>query len=304
MKTTIETTIEANMKSPIKDKKQPHHNVMINNHIKTKTWLFVPATRIDRVAKAFVSGADAVIVDLEDAVACEDKTQARDSVKSYYDEQDNVQNPRPIWLRINKAGSDEYKKDLELCQQLPNLAGVVLAKAEQASDIEAVYQATNLSVIALIESALGLYQIDEMAKASGLLTFSYGFSDLCNDLGVTVGTPAADIIANQIRYQLILTATVHQLLAPIDTVYPDFKDDEGLSATVQLWSQMGMSGMLCIHPKQVATVQASLQPTESELSFAKQVLEEYDRSGQAVFKIAGQMVDAPVIERCRQLLSG
>lgn len=299
----MKATIEATMKNPIKDKKQPRHNAVVNSYINTKTWLFVPATRIDRVAKAFASGADAVIVDLEDAVACEYKAQARESVKSYYDKQDNLQNLQPIWLRINKAGSDEYKKDLELCQQLPNLAGVILAKAEQASDIEAVYQTTDLSVIALIESALGLYQIDEMAKASGLLTFSYGFLDLCNDLGVTVGTPAADIIANQIRYQLILTARVQQLLAPIDTVYPDFKDDEGLNARVQLWSQMGMSGMLCIHPKQVATVQASLQPTESELSFAKLVLEEYDRSGQAVFKVAGQMVDAPVIERCRQLLS-
>ena len=302
IETTIETTIKATMKNPIRDKKQPHHNAVVNSYINTKTWLFVPATRIDRVAKAFASGADAVIVDLEDAVACEDKAQARESVKSYYDEQDNLQNLQPIWLRINKAGSDDYKKDVALCQQLPNLAGVVLAKAEQASDIEAVYQATGLSVIALIESALGLYQIDEMAKASGLLTFSYGFLDLCNDLGVTVGTSAADIIANQIRYQLILTATVNHLLAPIDTVYPDFKDDKGLSARVMLWAQMGMSGMLCIHPKQVTTVQASLQPTESELSFAKLVLEEYDKSGQAVFKIAGQMVDVPVIERCRQLL--
>ena len=298
MKATIETT----MKNPIKDKKQPHHNAVVNSYINTKTWLFVPATRIDRVAKAFASGADAVIVDLEDAVACEDKVQARESIKNYYNEQDNLQNLQPIWLRINKAGSDECKKDLALCQQLPNLAGVILAKAEQASDIEAVYQATGLSVIALIESALGLHQVEAMAKASGLLTFSYGFLDLCNDLGVTVGTPAADIIANQIRYQLILTATVNQLLAPIDTVYTDFNDDKGLGQRVQLWSQMGLSGMLCIHPKQVATVQASLQPTESELSFAKLVLEEYDRSGQAVFKVAGQMVDAPVIERCRQLL--
>ena len=264
-----------------------------------KTWLFVPATRIDRVGKAFASGTDAVIVDLEDAVATTDKVQARKDLQVYY----NSQAYQPIWVRINKAGSEEFFKDVVLCQKMPNLAGVLLAKAEQASDIENAHNMTGLPVIALIETALGLYQIDSMAKSAGLLAFSYGFLDLCNDLQVHVGTAAADVIANQIRYQLLLTSKVHQLLAPIDTVYTDFNDGKGLGQRVQLWSQMGMSGMLCIHPKQVSTVKQSLQPTNADIEFARRVIEEYERSGQAVFKIAGQMVDAPVIERCRQLLS-
>lgn len=269
------------------------------NVANTKTWLFVPATRIDRVSKAFASGADAVIVDLEDAVAQADKAQARDSLKNYHDSADY----QGVWVRINKAGSDEFAKDVQLCQQLPNLAGVILSKAEQAADIEYIHHLTGLSVIALIENAVGLHQVDAMAKASGLVTFSYGFLDLCNDLGVKVGTPAADIVANQIRYQLILTSKINQLSPPIDTVYPDFNDAEGLSARVQLWSQMGMSGMLCIHPKQVAIVQNALQPTDAEIEFARRVVEEYQRSGQAVFKVDGEMVDAPVIQRCVQLLA-
>lgn len=271
---------------------------IIKHFTNIKTWLFVPATRIDRVAKAFASGADAVIVDLEDAVAPEDKAKAREALQLYYDSADY----QPIWLRINKAGSDEYKKDVVLCQQMPNLAGVLLAKAEQAADIEYVHQLTDLPVIALIETALGLYQIDNMAKAKGLAAFSYGFLDLCNDMYVQVGTKAADIVTNQIRYQLILTSKVHQLLAPIDTVYTDFNDDKGLGQRVQLWSQMGMSGMLCVHPKQVAIVKQSLQPTEEELLFAQRVVDEYERSGQAIFRIDGEMVDAPVIARARQLL--
>lgn len=205
-------------------------------------------------------------------------------------------------MRINKAGSDEFAKDVQLCQQLSNLAGVILSKAEQAIDIEQFYQRTGLPVIALIESAIGLSQVDAMAKASGLVAFSYGFLDLCNDLRVQVGTPAADIVANQIRYQLILTSKINQLSPPIDTVYPDFNDSDGLSARVQLWSQMGMSGMLCIHPKQVAIVQQALKPTAAEIEFAQRVVEEYQRSGQAVFKVDGEMVDAPVIQRCMELL--
>ncbi len=271
---------------------------IINRFTNAKTWLFVPAIRIDRVAKAFASGADAVIVDLEDAVSGVDKAEARKALRSYYDSNDY----HPIWVRINQTGSTDFEEDLKICQQMPNLAGLILPKAEQAADIEQLHHAIGLPIIALIETALGLYQIDSIAKASGLLTFSYGFLDLCNDLQVQVGTAAADIIANQIRYQLLLTSKVHSLLAPIDTVYTDFNDDEGLSQRVQLWSQMGMSGMLCIHPKQVAVVQQSLQPTDDEIDFAKRVLEEYEQSGQAVFKIDGNMVDAPVIERCRQLL--
>ena len=269
-----------------------------NDFNNIKTWLFVPATRIDRVAKAFASGSDAVIVDLEDAVAGVDKAEARKALRSYYDSNDY----QPIWVRINQAGSEYFEEDLKICQQMPNLAGLILPKAEQAADIEKVHHATGLPIMALIETALGLYQIDSMAKSSGLLAFSYGFLDLCNDLQVQVGTAAADIIANQIRYQLSLTSKVHQLLAPIDTVYTDFNDDEGLSQRVQLWSQMGLSGMLCIHPKQVAVVQQSLQPTDAEIDFARRVVEKYQHSEQAVFKIDGNMVDAPVIERCRQLL--
>ncbi|MEZ7503516.1 CoA ester lyase [Psychrobacter sp. Arc29] len=277
-------------------------NHQINTISHNKTWLFVPATRIDRIEKAFASGADAVIVDLEDAVAKQDKAKAREALKNYYDDQNAKQTYRPIWLRINKAGSEEFFKDIVVCQQMPNLAGVLLAKAEQVADIESIHQLTNLPIIALIESAIGLYQIGDMAKAVGLVAFSYGFLDLCNDLQVQVGMPSADIIANQIRYQLILTSKVHQLSPPIDTIYPDFKDGVGLSNRVNLWSQMGMSGMLCIHPKQVAVVQQTLQPTDEALLFAQRVIEEYERSGQAVFKIDGEMVDAPVIARSRQLL--
>lgn len=263
------------------------------------TWLFVPATKIERVAKAFASGADAVIVDLEDAVAQVDKAQARDALQQYYDSADY----QPVWVRINQAGSTDYVEDMKLCEQMPNLAGIILPKAERAADIEYIHHLSGLSVIALVESAVGLHQLNIMASASGLVAFSYGFLDLCNDVQVQVGTAAADIIANQIRYQLLISSKVHQLSAPIDTVYPEFNNIEGLSQRVKLWSQMGMSGMLCIHPKQVATVQESLRPSDADIDFAKCVIAEYERTGKAVFKVEGNMIDAPVIERCYQLLS-
>lgn len=274
------------------------HHPLVSIH-STKTWLFVPATKLTLIAKAFASGADAVIVDLEDTVAQKDKASARAALSAHYHSKDY----QPIWLRLNKAGTEAFTDDLALCQQLPKLAGVILSKAEQAADIESLYQATGLPVIALIETALGLSQLQAMAKATGLVAFSYGFLDLCHDLGVQVETPAADIVANQIRYQLVVTSKAQQLSAPIDSVYPNFNDEKGLFERVKLWSQMGLSGMLCIHPKQVATVRQALKPTAAALDFAKRVLAEYEHSGQAVFQIDAQMIDAPVIERCRLLVA-
>ena len=272
--------------------------VMSVSFSNTHTWLFVPATKIERVEKAFVSGADAVIVDLEDAVSQTDKPQAREALQEYYASKEY----QPVWVRINQAGSADFIEDIKICQKMPHLAGIILSKAEHASDIDHTHRCTGLSVIALVESAFGLYNLDAMASASGLVAFSYGFLDLCNDLHTQVSTAAADIIANQIRYKLLVISKVHQLLAPIDTIYPDFNDNKGLSQRVQLWSQMGMSGMLCIHPKQVNTVNKSLQPADADLEFAKRVVEEYERTGKAVFKIDGNMIDAPVIQRCLQLL--
>ncbi|WP_230661093.1 HpcH/HpaI aldolase/citrate lyase family protein [Psychrobacter sp. I-STPA10] len=266
------------------------------------TWLFVPASKIERVPKAFASGAGAVIVDLEDAVAMAEKPQARQALLDYY-QSDANDKYQPVWVRINQADSDEFAKDIELCQQMPNLAGIILPKAEHKHDIEQVHNRTKLPMIALVESALGLHQLDDMAQATGLVAFSYGFLDLCNDVGVQVDTPSAEIFANQVRYQLLITSKVHGLSAPIDTIYPDFNDADGLASRVQLWSQMGLSGMLCIHPKQVAVVQEALAPTQTELDFAKKVVDEYQHSGKAVFQIEGQMVDMPVIKRCQQLLA-
>lgn len=273
-----------------------------------KTWLFVPASKIERVPKAFASGAEAVIVDLEDAVAMADKPQARQALLDYC-VSDASEERQSVWVRINSAQAssdienDEFIKDINICQKIPNLAGIILPKAEQKSAIEQVHNATKLPVIALVESALGLYQLDTMAQAKGLHAFSYGFLDLCNDVGVQVDTPSAQIFANQVRYQLLIISKAHGLCAPIDTIYPNFNDAKGLASRVQLWSQMGLSGMLCIHPKQVVVVHESLAPTQAELDFAKKVVEEYQSSGKAVFQIEGQMVDMPVIKRCQQLLA-
>lgn len=264
-----------------------------------RTWLFVPATRLERIAKAFAKGADAVIVDLEDTVDPHDKALARQGLHNYYDSGKQ----RAVWVRINQAGTADFEEDIKLCRQLPQLAGVVLAKAEQATDVDYLHRATSLPIIALIESAKGLYQLDSLAKASGISALSYGFLDLCHDLNVQVGTPAAEMIANQIRYQLLVASKVHKLWPPIDTIYPDFKDNEGLSQRVEQWSTLGMSGMLCIHPNQIEIINQVCEPSKAQIEFAKKVVMEYECSDQAVFQIEGMMIDAPVIERCRQLLA-
>lgn len=276
-----------------------------------RSWLFVPGTRLELVPKALAKGADAVIIDIEDSVAAAEKASVRQALLAYFDichqqgakeDQERLSTQR-LWLRINPAHSLDFGHDLDLCQQLPSLAGVVLAKAQSKADIDSCYNGAGLPVIAQIESAKGLYQLDHLCQAEGLVAFSYGILDICHDLNVQVGTPAADIIANQIRYQLLVASKVYDLWPPIDSIYPDFNDNAGLQKRVETWSALGMSGMLCIHPNQIDIVNQACEPTEAQINFAKKVVAEHERSGQAVFQVDGMMVDAPVIERCRQLLA-
>lgn len=263
-----------------------------------RTWLFVPADKIDKVPKAFASGADQIIVDLEDAVAKKDKQQARDNLYHY----DCQNESKPIWIRINQTQSQHFLSDIEMCQRLNKISGILLPKTESANDIKTSHHLTNLPIIGLIETAKGLHHLNDIAQAQGLLALSYGFLDICHELNVQPNTPSADIIANQIRYQLLLTSKVHQLVPPIDSVYPDFHDDLGLQQRVQLWSNMGMSGMLCIHPKQISTVHQSLIYDIKDIEFAHQVVNTYQQTGKAAFQIDGQMVDLPVIRKCEMLL--
>lgn len=262
------------------------------------TFLFVPAITIERVAKAFERGAEAVIVDLEDAVSEDVKQQSRQNVIDYA----NAADSQPIWVRVNGSQSNWQAKDLDTLKALPNIAGIVLPKVEKATDIESVRHALGKPIIALIETPLGMANVADIAASHGLTALSYGFLDICEQLGVNANSEAGQALANQLRYQLLLHSKINGLTPPIECVYPPFNDYEGLTKRVRWWADMGFSGMLCIHPNQVSVVHEHVKPTPAQLDFAKQVVNTWQTTGKAAFAIDGEMVDTPVIKQAERLL--
>lgn len=273
------------------------------NPLTPSSYLFVPAINIERVAKAFARGADAVIVDLEDAVSDTVKHQSRGNLVNYLKQMD----AQPVWVRINAASSLHQQTDIDLLKSLPidalsKVIGVVLPKVEAATEIDRVRHALAKPMIALIETPTGMAAIAQIASAAGLTALSYGFLDICEKLGVRADSKAGQMVANQIRYQLSLHSALNGLLPPIECVYPPFNDDDGLTQRVNWWRDLGFSGMLCIHPNQVAIVNQLAKPSEAQLDFAKKVVAHFDATGLAAFAIDGQMVDTPVIVQAQKLI--
>lgn len=272
---------------------------MTPSSLPLRSLLFVPATRLERIEKAINSGADAVVVDWEDAVSDEHKAAARTATLAYLATQSAIK----VWVRINAAHSLQHADDVRACQHSAGIVGILLPKAEHAADITAIAQTTNKPIIALIETPMGLIQLPELARAHGLHRLSFGALDLAHGLGATPNTQGGDSIMDQVRFQLVLHSQVNALASPIDTVYPDFNDEEGLSHRVAHWQQMGLGGMLCIHPRQINPVHARLRPSADLLAWAEAVVAQADAQGAAAFQLNGEMIDAPVIARARRLLT-
>lgn len=259
--------------------------------------LFVPANRPERIPKALGSGADIVIVDLEDAVAPEAKPEARRALEAFLDQAPE----KAVWVRINAADTADFDADLALCRDRPGIAGLVVPKAETT---EALAQAgtLGLALMPLIESARGLQALPELARSPGVVQLSFGALDLGLDLGIEPGSEGGDWILNQARYQLLLQSRLAGLAAPIETVHPEFRDMAVVERAAGLAVEMGFSGMLCIHPRQVAVVNDAFQPTVDQLAWATRVLEAAERDAGAG-QIDGQMIDAPVMARARRLIA-
>ena len=263
-----------------------------------RSFLFVPASRPERLPKAFAAGADAVVADWEDAVSAAQKAEARRNMAEHAADESHP----PVWLRINAAGSAEYAADVAAAAALPRLAGILLPKAEHAADIEALHRATRKPVMPVLETARGLLNLPQIAAAEGVQMLTYGCLDFAHDVGLRADGAMAETFFDHIRLQLLLHSAANNLQQPLDTVFPDFKNAEALQKRVARWRDLGMGGMLCIHPSQIAVVHETLRPKGAELDFARRVLAEHERGGAAAFQLDGKMVDMPVILAARELV--
>lgn len=260
--------------------------------------LFVPGSRPERFSKALAAGADAVIIDLEDAVEQEQKPQAREHIRAFAESNPDLR----FMVRVNDATTPWFDDDLALCASLPGVFAVVLPKAEYSSQIKQAAD-TGKAVLPIVESPQGVLALGELAASPGVTRLSFGSLDLMLELGTTGDTPAAHTLLEHVRCQILLHSAVHGLAQPLDGVYPDFSDAQGLQQHALHIKNMGFAGMLCIHPVQIDPIHAAFLPSDAEQDWARRVIDIADSTGSSAFQLDGKMVDVPVIERARRILA-
>lgn len=258
----------------------------------SRSWLFVPGTRPDRFSKAQASGADRVILDLEDSVALSDKNDARESVANGLDAQ------RPTFVRINAFDTVHFEQDIELVTH-PGLRGFMVPKAENlpAPLVESCLLHHKV-LVPLVETALGFSNIEAIARTPAVERLAFGSIDFQLDLEID-GDEALDTF----RSRFALISRLVGLAAPVDGVTMEIKDPDVVRRDAQRARRFGFGGKLCIHPAQVAIVNEAMSPSEAQLTWARAIIAAAERNTNGVFELDGKMIDKPVIARARRWLS-
>ena len=264
-----------------------------------RSFLFVPGNRPERFPKALASGADAVIIDLEDAVPLDAKDTARSVLLSAWTDLDAAERAR-LMVRVNPAGTPWHEADLAAVASLTGLGALMLPKAENAQQVEQAFRTSSKRVLPLIESAEGVGQMDAIARAAGTLRLGLGHIDLQADLGVRCGPDEAELAP--VRLAMVVASRRAGLPAPVDGVTTATQDAEVLAVDAQRSRRFGFGAKLCIHPAQVAGVHQALAPTQAECDWARRVLAAEVAAGGGAFSVDGKMVDPPVLLLARSLL--
>ncbi len=261
--------------------------------------LYVPGDRPDRFDKAARSGADAIIIDLEDSVAPDRKAMARSATSEYLATPPHC----PVVVRINESGTPWYAADLAMSIGVPNLSGIRLPKAEIAAQIE---DASNRSggrrVQAVVETALGVENLLEIASAPATASVSLGEADLRSALGIT----AADGL-DWIRARLVVAASAAGLPPPMMSVWTSLADPAGLAVSCTEGRARGFVGRAAIHPSQVPVIREAFAPTADQLRGAREVLSALDtaaaRSSGVAVLADGRMIDGAMRRAAERLLA-
>lgn len=261
-----------------------------------RSYLFVPGNRPERFARAFASGAHAVILDLEDAVPAAGKAAAREAVARALG---GTPPSCPVLIRINGVASEWFRDDLALCG-LPGVAGVVLPKAERPEDLALLASAAcSPALLPLIETAQGIANAAALARAPRVQRLVFGSIDFKLDLGIE--GDHEELL--YFRSQLVLASRLAGLAAPVDGVTVALDDEALLSCDTLRARRLGFGAKLCIHPRQLDTVHGCFRPSEEETDWARRVVAAAQAADGAAVALDGRMVDRPVILKAQQILN-
>lgn len=276
------------------------HGSNIDVVAKATTMLFVPGDRPDRFVKAHQSGADLIIIDLEDAVAPENKSRALDeAVAALTTEAESLPGGRLTALvRIDGDHSAVQLAALRRVAQSPGngLLGVMVPKAESAKQMSEAIAAlpSGLGIVALVESAKGLINAHEIASVPGVTRLGFGAVDFGVDVDAT-----HERVLDYARAQIVVASTAAGVAAPVDSPSLSIKDTEIVSADALRAREFGFGGKLCIHPAQVELVASSFAPSAEQIAWAHKVVELEGGAAQ----LDGAMIDKPVVDRAKRILA-
>ncbi|KAA6431229.1 CoA ester lyase [Agrococcus sediminis] len=250
--------------------------------------LYVPGDRPDRFAKAVASGADIVILDLEDAVAHDRKARARQAVVAFLEERGAA------GLQVRIGGLEDLESlaahDVEL--RVPKVRG--------PEDLDAVVDRLGAArrLHAIVEDAAGIGQLEEIAAHPAVVSVALGESDLRSDLGAS--SPA---MLEHLRIRLVLAVRAAGLPAPLMSVYSAIADLEGLEADSRSGAALGFGGRTAVHPAQIAPIRRAFAPSAGEVAWAEEVLAALDSAAGVTTLADGQMVDEAMRRRAERILA-
>jgi len=268
-----------------------------------RSWLFVPADSERKILHALDSAADAIIFDLEDSVVPGQKAAARAILKEL---PERAGGPA-WWVRINPLGSEHHKEDLTLLAR-PDIAGIVLPKAESGADIKQLAHRTgNVPIHAIVtETAASLFGLlSYRDPGSPLAAMSWGAEDLSAALGAAskYDTDGALSFTYRLARSLCLAGAAAAGVQPVDGVFADFRDEAGLRAEAEAAAREGFTGKLAIHPAQVAAINAAFTPSADDVAHARTIVAAFETQPDAgVLSVDGKMVDRPHLVQARRIL--
>lgn len=276
-----------------------------------RSMLFVPGNHGRRIEKAFASEADAVIIDLEDAVPASEKEATRDAVRRALD------TPRHglVYVRVNDVSTRWAFGDIRACV-CERLDGIVLPKTESAEEVRKVdwligetereldLPAGKLDLIPLVETARGVSRVDEITLSSPRVRrIAFGAGDFTVDLGIDLTSDGVEI--HYARSRIAVASRSAGIDGPIDTVYMEVTNVQGLEADTRRAKQIGFQGKLVIHPDQILPVHRVFSPTLDEVQEAREIIQAYEEAvsrGVGAIKVRGKLVDYPIVNRARRVM--
>lgn len=258
-----------------------------------RSLLFVPGNRPERFAKAAASGAHEVVIDLEDAVAPDDKSLARDAVMEWLSTARGN-----VMVRVNGADTPWFVKDLEMMSTLPDVP-IMLPKADRENVQELVLNLEGRSIVALIETTRGVKELPQIAAVSEVNRLAFGSVDFSVETGISDTGEAM----TSIRNQFVLESCYAGLIPPVDGVDLEIEDAGGMRDASLRSKTLGFGGKLCIHPRQVAAVNAAFLPSDTEIDWAERVIAAMEKSQGGATSVDGKMVDKPVVVKAERILA-